>query len=48
MEVGKEKGFEADVRMGDYVVRHRFAFESICALVNELSDAQRESVRRTV
>ena len=48
MEVEKEKGFEVHVRMGDYIVRHRFAFESICALVDELSDAQRESVRGTV
>ena len=41
---GKRKGFEVDVSMGEYVVRHRCAFESICALVDELSDAQRESV----
>ena len=48
MEVGKGKGFEVDVSMGDYVVRHRCAFESICALVDELSDAQRGLVRGTV
>jgi len=48
VDVGKEKGFEVDMSMGDYVVRHRCAFESICALVDELSDAQRESVRGTV
>jgi len=36
---GKGKGVEFDVSMGEYVVRHSCAFESICALVDELSDA---------
>ena len=49
MEVGKGQGFEVDVSMGDYVARHRCAFESIfCVLVDELSDAQRELVRGMV
>ena len=48
VEVGKGKGFEVDVSMGDYVVWHRCAFESICPLVNELSDAQRKSIWGTV
>ena len=48
MELGKGKGFEVDMSMGDNVVRHRCAFQSICALVDELSDAQRESVWGTV
>jgi len=48
VEVSKGKGVEDDVRMVDNVVRHRCAFESICALVEDLSDAQREAVRTMV
>jgi len=44
----KGKGVEFDVSIGQYDVRHRCAFEAICALVGELSDAQRESIRGTV
>ena len=32
-DVGKEKVGEVEGTMGDYVVRHRCAFDSICTLV---------------
>ena len=47
-DVVKGKVYEVDVRMSEYVVRHRCAFDSICALVDELSDAQRDAIRGTV
>jgi len=46
--VSKGKGVEGDVRIADNVIRHRCAFESICALVEDLSDTQREAVQTTV
>ena len=48
MDGGKGKEVELDVSMDEYFVHHRCAFESICALMDELSDAQKESVRETV
>ena len=47
-DVVKGKVYEVDVRMSEYVVRHRCAFDSICALVDELSEAQRDAKRGTV
>jgi len=47
-DVGKEKVGEVEGTMGDYVVRHRCAFDSICTLVDQLSEEQREAVRGTV
>ena len=46
VDVGKVKGCEVKVIMGEYVVRHRCAFDSICTLVDELSEEQREANRR--
>ena len=34
--------------MGECVVRHRCAFESICALIDDLSEVQKEVIRGTV
>ena len=48
VDVGKVKGCEVEVTMREYVVRHRCAFDSICTLVDELSEAQREAIRGTV
>jgi len=48
VDVGKVKGSEVEVSMGEYVVRHRCAFDSICTLVDELSEEQREAIRGTV
>ena len=38
VEVSKGKGVEGDVRITDNVIQHRCAFESICGLVEDLSD----------
>ena len=48
LEGGKGKGVDLEHNVGEYVVRHRCAFEEICGLVEELSDAQKEIVRGTV
>jgi len=47
-EEEKGKGIVVEMGMGEYVVRQRCAFESICALIEELSEAQKEAVRGTV
>ena len=38
MEGGKGKGVVLEMSMGEYSVRHRCAFESICVLIDELSE----------
>jgi len=48
VEGGKGKGVALEMSMGDYSVRHRCAFESICALANKLSDVQNKAVWRIV
>jgi len=42
---GKGKGITLEMRMGEYSVRHRYAFESICTLIEELSEVQNKVVR---
>jgi len=48
-DVGKEEAGEVEGTMGEVpVVRHRCAFDSICTLVDQLSEEQREAIRGTV
>uniref|UniRef100_A0A7C8Z2U4 Uncharacterized protein n=2 Tax=Opuntia streptacantha TaxID=393608 RepID=A0A7C8Z2U4_OPUST len=48
VEGGKGPGDDFEDVMGDYVIRHRCAFEAICGLVEDLNDAQKDSIRGTV
>jgi len=48
VEGGKGKAVAEDFRKGEMSVRHRCAFDSICALMNDLVEIQKNAIRGTM
>jgi len=47
-EGGKGKAIGVDMGLGEISIRHRCAFESICALTKEFVEIQKDAIRGTV